>query len=180
MHAASLISHMASLSLDSNPLHLCSICALLSLDLALRPRAWTLDILFYLGMPGAALALLFPAPSASACQMVMNASYVLTHAMILVIPAALMIMGMRPRPGQAARMMAYLLASAFAADAVNRMLGTDFFFLSLPPAGTPLAAVYAWGMPAYIIVLMMLMLLLCMGMDTLALHLSRLTAEKRE
>lgn len=188
LFAVLAVSLMATLSLlilqgrwrEAVPLHLCSVCALLSLFLALRPRAWTLDILFYLGMPGAVLALLFPAPAVSACQIVMNASYVVTHAMILVIPAALMIMGMRPRPGLAARMTAYLLIAALAADTVNRVLDTDFFFLAAPPTGTPLAAVYAWGPRAYVIVLALMMLLACMGMDALALRLSRLPAVKRE
>ena len=153
---------------EAIPLHLCSLSALAAAALAFSPRQMLLNFLWYLGMPGAALALVFPAPAVSRCQALLNASYAVTHAMILVIPAVCMQRGMRPRRGESARMIAALLGIAAVAGAVNRRLGTDFLFLAAPPAGTPLEAVYAAGRPVYLLFLFAMMLVLCLLMDALA------------
>lgn len=150
------------------PLHLCSVSALCALGLALRPRAVLLDFLWYLGMPGAALALLFPAPAVCRHQALLNASYTATHAMILIIPGVLMGLGMRPRRGRAPEMLLALQGLALCAAGVNSLLGTDFLFLAAPPAGTPLERVFALGYAPYLIVLEAMMLALCMAMDALA------------
>lgn len=153
---------------EAIPLHLCSLSALAAIALAFSPRQALLDFLWYLGMPGATLALLFPAPAVSSCQALLNASYVVTHALILVIPSVRMACGMRPRRGRHLAMMGTLLCIAAAAGAVNRGLGTDFLFLSAPPAGTPLEAVFRLGYPVYLACLFAMMLLLCVTMDALA------------
>jgi len=150
------------------PLHLCSVSGLAAAALALRPRECLLDFLWYLGMPGAALALLFPAPAASKCQALMTVAYVLTHALILLIPAYLMLRGMRPRRHAAAVMLFALNVLALPAAFANRVLGTDFLFLSAPPAGTPLQALYALGAPVYLCALEALMAALCLMMERLA------------
>ena len=118
--------------------------------------------------PGAALALAFPAPAVSGHQALLNASYVVTHALILVIPSLGMARGMRPQRGRSLAMMGALLVIAAVAGAVNRRLGTDFLFLAAPPAGTPLEAVFDAGYPAYLGFLFVMMLSLCLIMDALA------------
>lgn len=153
---------------EAIPLHLCSLAALGGLLLLFRPRAWTLDLLWYLGMPGAALALLFPAPAVSRFQNLLNASYTITHMMILIIPLAFMLRGMRPRAGRSAAVFLILQGIALIACWVNRLLGTDFLFLAAPPMGTPLAMVFDWGYPVYLILLETLMFSLCRLMDWLA------------
>ena len=153
---------------EAIPLHLCSLSALSAIWLAFFPRQALLDFLWYLGMPGAALALLFPAPAVSRLQALLDASYVVTHALILVIPAVRMACGMRPQRGRSLAMMGTLLVIAAVAGAVNRMLGTDFLFLAAPPAGTPLEAVFEAGYPAYLTFLFAMMLALCLIMDALA------------
>lgn len=153
---------------EAIPLHLCSLSALGALLLVFRPRAWTLDALWYLGMPGAALALVFPAPAVSRFQNLLNASYAITHMMILIIPVVFMLRGMRPRAGRSASAFLLLQGIALAAGGVNGMLGTDFLFLSAPPAGTPLEMVFGWGYPVYLILLETLMFVLCRLMDRLA------------
>lgn len=158
---------------EALPLHLCGISAVCAVVLALRPRAWLLDFLWYLGMPGALMALLFPAPAVSRYQLAMNASYAVTHAMILLIPGFLMVAGMRPAKGKALRMAMLLDVIALPVYAVNRALHTDFLFLMAPPAGTPLEYVFHLGYPAYLLALQLLMLLCCMGMDALAEALFR-------
>ncbi len=153
---------------EAIPLHLCSVSACVSIVLAGARRPSPLDFLWYLGMPGAALALLFPAPAVSRWQLLLNVSYAVTHALILVIPCARMAFGMRPRSGKTPAMMGALCALALLAGAVNRALGTDFLFLMAPPAGTPLEAVFALGRPVYLFALFLMMLSLCLLMDALA------------
>lgn len=153
---------------EALPLHLCSVSALCALMLAFSFRQPLLDFLWYLGMPGAVLALLFPAPALSRWQHLLNLSYVVTHALILIIPAACMLRGAAPRSGRASKMMLALTALALAAVMANRQLGTDFLFLSAPPAGTPLEIVFKLGYPAYLTTLWLMMLLVCLVMDRLA------------
>lgn len=171
--SASLAATLLILTLEGRgrealPLHLCGLSALCAVFLALRPRTMLLDCLWYLGMPGAMLALLFPAPAVSRYQAVMNASYAITHLLILAIPGFLMAMGMRPGRGRAASMLLLLNAIALPVYGVNRWLNTDFLFLMAPPAGTPLETVFSLGYPAYLISLQLLMLACCMGMEKLA------------
>lgn len=153
---------------EAIPLHLCSLSALAAIWLAFSSRQALLDFLWYLGMPGAALALAFPAPAVSGHQALLNASYIVTHALILVIPSLGMARGMRPQRGRSLAMMGALLVIAAVAGAVNRRLGTDFLFLAAPPAGTPLEAVFDAGYPAYLGFLFVMMLSLCLIMDALA------------
>lgn len=153
---------------EAVPLHLCSISAIAAALLALGRRQFLLNFLWYLGMPGAALALLFPAPAVSFCQTWMNASYFTTHALILLIPICRMISGMRPETGKIWRMMLVLLGIAGAAAAANSAFKTNFLFLSLPPAGTPLESVFSFGAPVYRLMLFVIMLLCCLMMDWVA------------
>ena len=153
---------------EAIPLHLCSLSALSALLLAFFPRQALLNFLWYLGMPGAALALLFPAPAVSRLQALLDASYVITHALILVIPSTCIARGMRPQRGRSLAMMGVLLGIAAVADSVNRRLHTDFLFLAAPPAGTPLEAVFAAGRAGYLLFLFVMMLTLCLCMDALA------------
>lgn len=158
---------------EAIPLHLCSVSAIAAASLACASKQFLLDFLWYLGMPGALLALLFPAPASSVCQPLLNSSYLMTHALILAIPLFKMAYGMRPQPGKTPQMMLSLIVLSGAAALVNGMFGTDFLFLSAPPAGTPLEVIFQFGYPLYIFVIFTLMLLCCMGMDTLAKGLLR-------
>lgn len=153
---------------EAIPLHLCSISAIAASMLARFRSLFLLDFLWYLGMPGAALALLFPAPASSLCQPLFNLSYFITHAMILLIPALRIRFGMHPRMGKTRWMMLVLACMAGIADAANRALGTDFLFLASPPPDTPLEAVFVLGKLPYRAALLMLMFLLSLMMETAA------------
>ena len=162
---------------EAVPLHLCSVSAIAAAGLACASNQSLLNFLWYLGMPGALLALLFPAPASSVCQPLLNSSYLMTHALILAIPLFKMAYGMRPQPGKTPQMMLSLIVLSGAAALVNGMFGTDFLFLSAPPAGTPLEVIFQFGYSLYIFVLFALMLLCCMGMDALARGLLRKTVQ---
>lgn len=164
---------------EAIPLHLCSLSAIAALCAAAGARGAVLDFLWYLGMPGALLALLFPAPAVSRWQGLFDLAYLGTHMLIVLIPLALIRAGARPRSARTAQMMLALQGIALAAFGVNGALGTDYLFLSAPPAGTPLEAVFALGYPAYLFFLEGMMLLLCLVQSALAGALGRL-ADRRE
>ena len=62
---------------EAVPLHLCSVSALAAAALAFSPAPFVVDFLWLLGMPGAVLALVFPAPAVSRWQTAFTACYVL-------------------------------------------------------------------------------------------------------
>lgn len=157
---------------EAIPLHLCSLSALCAIALAFCPCREALGFLWYLGMPGALAALLFPAPAVSCVQPLMDISFAATHLLILLIPVLRMLGGMPPPQGRG--ISAFLLLQVFAVCAcgVNRLLGTNFLFLSAPPLGTPLVCLHALGEGAYLIALETLVLLVCLGMDSLSVRLS--------
>ena len=135
---------------EAIPLHLCSVSALAAAVLAFMPVQPIVDYLWLLGMPGAILALVFPAPAVSRWQTLFTACYMLTHALIVLIGLSAMAMGECPRAGKAPMALIFLQALALTAFFVNRALGTDFLFLSAPPIGTPLVWIGSAGYGAYI------------------------------
>ena len=152
---------------EAIPMHLCSIASIAAMLVSIGARGMSLDFLWYLGMPGAMLALLFPAPAMSRWQMLFNMSYVATHMLILIIPALAMLGGDWPRRGRALWMMLLLQIIAMVAGIINRALGTDFLFLSAPPAQTPLVSIYRQGYGVYLLVLEGLMFALVLLMQAI-------------
>lgn len=152
---------------DALPLHLCSLSALAALGTAFGVRGMALDFLWYLGMPCALLALIFPAPAISRWQGLLNSSYAATHALIVLIPAFLIKRGCWPRRGYAPQVIMLLCAVALPTYWINRALGTDFMFLMAPPAGTPLESMFRLGAFAYYASLCALVLAVCTVMNGL-------------
>lgn len=138
---------------ETLPLHLCSAAAIAALVLAWRKQQAALDFLWYLGIPGALLALVFPAPAVSGYQMLLTASYVITHGLIILIPAYALWQGRRIRRGRGRQMLLVLHAMAALALVVNLSLRTDYLFLMAPPYGTPLCAIYDSGYGLYLFAL---------------------------
>lgn len=152
---------------EAIPLHLCGLSALAATAVAFGARGFALDFLWYLGLPGALLALIFPAPAISRWQTVLNLSYAATHALIVLIPLSAMRRGARPGRESAPAVLIALQCAGLVAFAVNRALGTDFMFLCAPPDGTPLEDVFTWGYLPYLGALEGLMLACCLLMDAL-------------
>ena len=150
---------------EAVPLHLCSVSALAAAMLAFVPVPGIVDFLWLLGMPGAVLALVFPAPAVSRWQTLFTACYVLTHALIVLIGLSALAMGEWPRAGRAPRMLVALQALAVTAFFANRALGTDFLFLAAPPSGTPLEWIYRADYGLYIAFLQGMMVLLALLME---------------
>lgn len=153
--------------IEALPLHLCCVSAILAVVLALVPSDAILTFLWTLGAPGAALALLFPAPQEPAYQTAVNVTYFLTHALIIAITAMRLAEGMRP--GKAgAKCYALLQALGIAAFAVNQRFGTNYLFLAGPPAHTPLETLIRYGFLVYLLTLESVTLFFCAGMEWFA------------
>ena len=165
--ATMTIMAMQGRAREAIPLHLCGLSALAAVAAAFGARGFVLDFLWYIGLPGALLALVFPAPAISRWQTALNLSYAATHALIVLIPLFAMARGARPGPDGAPLTLIALQFAGLAAFAANRALGTDFMFLCAPPAGTPLEAVFAWGYLPYLCALEGLMLACCLLMGML-------------
>ena len=152
---------------EAIPLHLCGLSALAAAAVAFGARGFALDFLWYVGLPGALLALIFPAPAISRWQTALKLSYAATAAPVVLTPLAVVARGARPGRDGAPLTLIALQAAGLAAFFVNRALGTDFMFLCAPPAGTPLEAVFAWGYLPYLCALEGLMLACCLLMSAL-------------
>lgn len=132
------------------PLHLCSLMGVL-LYPALRcgsRRLW--EISLYLGVPGGMGALLFPAILSCDQPMLMAFCFHLLHCTVVIGPWLPLSLGWRPRPSGAAVAFGFLFLHACVALSLNHLAGTNYLFLNLPVAGTPLAALGGGSHGAYV------------------------------
>ena len=144
------------------PLHLCSVCMFASVGYAVRPTEQTGEFLFAVGLPGALAALLFPGWTALPPGSYLSVHSFLFHILLLAsvllpLSAGEIRPDVRRLPGCAGTMLFLLPMTA----AVNRHFDTNFFFLTLPGAGNPLAfAAERWGIGGYTAALVLVCLLL--------------------
>lgn len=131
------------------PLHLCSLLGLMTLPSLLTRRETLLDTLLLAGVPGALLALIFPAALATPWPHVSLAAFHTLHAGLVCAPLLPLCDGWRPGPRSALRAWGFLLAAGGAALIVNRLTGGNYLFLSGPVAGTPLMWLAKWGRGPY-------------------------------
>lgn len=131
------------------PLHLCSLLGLLTLPALLTRRETLLDALLLSGVPGALLALIFPAALATPWPRLTLAAFHTLHAGLVCAPLLPLFLGWRPGPRSALRTWGFLLAAGGAALIVNRLTGGNYLFLSGPVVGTPLMWLARWGRGAY-------------------------------
>ena len=132
------------------PLHLCSLMGVL-LYPALRcgsRRLW--EISLYLGVPGGMGALMFPAILSCDQPMLMAFCFHLLHCTVVIGPWLPLSLGWRPRPSGAAVAFGFLFLHACVALSLNHLAGTNYLFLNLPVAGTPLAALGGGSHGAYV------------------------------
>lgn len=150
----------SSLSLQTGlPLHLCGMMAVLCLLLCLRPFAIGYQLLLLLGVPGALLALMFPAVAPSAHPLLMRMAFTRLH--VLIVAVALFLWAQKkPLPTDARK--AFLLGNGFLllVSCVNSLLGSNYLFLRAAPSGTPLALLIRPGYGVYIASLELLCMLL--------------------
>ena len=121
------------------PLHLCSLTGLLSLPMLMTQNGLLWHFSLYLGLPGAALALLFPAVPQTDFPQLAHISFYLLHACLMLAPLIPLSLGKRPTLRGAAETWIALMVLGAAVMAVNALLGSNYLFLHWPVAGTPLS-----------------------------------------
>lgn len=164
------------------PLHLCSLMGLLTLPMLLaeRPLLWHLSL--YAGMPGALLALLFPAVAQTPWPRLTALAFHLMHTLLLLAPLLPLGLGRRPEPRGALHAWGLLLLLALPIMAVNRLLGSNYLFLAFPVPGTPLTALARGPVPYPLALLMLSALVLSAEGGVIALisrHRPALPARSR-
>ena len=158
------------------PLHLCSLSAFVTLYLLATGSRACFHFCWYLGMPGAALALIFPAVEPSTWPNLMGTAFMLTHALVAVTPLLLCAQGRVPAPQAAGGVL--LAGSAFFAFTflVNKLIGANYMFLLKAPPGTPLAWMEGLGRAGYFACLALCAVLTVLGMRGIARRVAFLQA----
>ena len=115
------------------PLHLCSAMGLLALPMLLTrsPRLWSLSL--YLGMPGAALALLFPAVLQTPWPRLTELAFHALHCCVLLSPLLPLSLGLRPSPRGVWWALGFLALLALTALGANVLTGGNYLFLEQSP-----------------------------------------------
>lgn len=151
------------------PLHLCSLTGLLTLPMLLSDRRFLWHVSLYLGLPGALLALTFPAVAVTPWPRLTRAAFFTMHAGLTLAPLLPLSLGRRPSARGALDAAVFLLAAGAAAMAVNHLVGSNYLFVSSAVPGTPLEALANHGLAAYRLALAGLCLL-TLGAEGLTVH----------
>lgn len=146
------------------PLHLCSLMGLLTLPMLLGRSTVLWHLSLYLGVPGAALAIVFPAVVETPWPRLTEAAFALTHCCVLLAPLLPLCLGARPRPLGALWALGALALAACLATAANALTGGNYLFLN----GSPIAWMNQWGTAAWRITLAWASALVLLGEWALA------------
>ena len=131
------------------PLHLCSMMGVLSLPMLVSGRRFLWHLSVYLGLPGAAMAMLFPAVLPTPWPRITELSFFALHAGLILTPLLPLCLGRRPSPVGAATSGGFLLAVGLAVIVLNDRLGSNYLFVSRAIPGTPLDLLARWGLTGY-------------------------------
>lgn len=123
------------------PLHLCSINVFVCLYNTLTDRSWCKEELYALCTPGAAIALLCPGWLGTKAWSFINLHSVSLHALLLLYPILLVAGGFRPQVRRLPAVLAFLSGSALPIYFLNKVWGTNFYFLN-GPYSSPITALF--------------------------------------
>lgn len=127
------------------PLHLCSAMGLLALPMLLSRRRLLWHVSLYLGMPGALMALLFPAVQPTPWPRLTELAFHMMHCCVFLSPLLPLSLGLRPEPRGTAWALLILLLLSCLALAANALTGGNYFFLH----GAPIPWLARLSLPAW-------------------------------
>ncbi|MCL2031558.1 MAG: YwaF family protein [Oscillospiraceae bacterium] len=146
------------------PLHLCGLATYLTLLHALRgakspagepPSQKNVllgEVLYSLCLPGAVCALIFPDWVAFPILNAQSMQSFLTHIFLTAYPVMLVAGGdIRPSARRLPKCLLFIAALAAPIYILNKIIGTNFFFLNEPSPGSPLELFGMLGNPGYIL-----------------------------
>lgn len=149
---AGLLMSQGLYDLGRLPLHLCSMSIYLCFFHALTGRQGMGQFLYAFTLPGAAFALLFPDWAGQPLFGFITVSSFLLHFFLVLYPLMQAAAGeirpeLRRLPGCIGQMLVLALPVYF----LNKQWNTNYMFLNLPPAGSPLALFAFLGSPGYLL-----------------------------
>ena len=135
------------------PLHVCGVAVLLTVATLLFRREGTYEIVYFWGLTGALNAVITPGGLAVGFPEYRFFQYFIAHSGIVTgVLFATWGLGMRPTLGGLLRVFAWLNLFAAAVGVINTLLGSNYMFLSEPPAGTA-SPFFAAPWPWYLLIL---------------------------
>lgn len=127
------------------PLHLCSAMGLMTLPMLLTRRQLLWHLSLYLGMPGALMAIIFPAVLETPWPRVTELAFHTLHCCVFLAPLLPLSQGLRPSPKGAVWSLGFLFLLGCIALGVNALTGGNYLFLQ----GSPIAWMNQWGLAAW-------------------------------
>lgn len=127
------------------PLHLCSLMGLLSLPMLVSRSSLLWHLSLFLGLPGALLALVFPAVVDTPWPHWTALAFAAMHGCVALSPLLPLCLGARPRPIGALWAFGALVMMACAALVANALTGGNYLFLN----GAPIPWMNQWGLAAW-------------------------------
>ena len=146
------------------PFHLCGISVLLITFDTIKPTKIVRYFLYYLGIPGALLALLFPNWTVLPCFNFFNIHSFTIHIMLTLYPVVLVAGGeFLPDIKAMFKCILLLICLAIPIYFINLLCDTNFMFLMEPETGNPLGLFekflgsHLWGFPILLPIVMFIM-----------------------
>lgn len=135
-----ILGLIGAFSVGYLPLHLCSLCMLVCLYYGTHPASdFCGQMLYSVCFPAAVSALLFPDWTNFPLLHFQSLHSFVYHALLLQLGLAPVLLG-RIKPGvrQVWKPLVFLILTAIPVGGLNRLLHTNYMFLSRPSAGSPL------------------------------------------
>lgn len=146
------------------PFHLCGISILLIGFDVVKQTKTVRNFIYYIGIPGAMLALLFPNWTMLPCFNFWHIHSFIIHTLIVLYPLLLLSSGeVKPDIKTMPKCISLLICLAVPVYFINLICDTNFMFLMSPETGNPLGLFekylgsHLWGFPILLPVVMFIM-----------------------
>ena len=146
------------------PFHLCGINILLILFDTIKQTKIVRNFLYYFGIPGASLALLFPNWTSQPIWNFFHLHSFIIHILLVMYPLILVTSGqVEMKIKSAFKSLILLVGFAIPVYGLNMLWGTNFMFLMEPDSGNPLELFekllgsHLWGFPILLPVVIFIM-----------------------
>jgi len=163
------------------PLHLCTLSVFVESAAVLSGRTLLKEFSYCCGLPGAVFALITPVMGGYPLFNYYYLQFAMAHTILILLPLIWIFAdGFRPDIRRIPPCFGLLLFFAGIAAFVNRLIGSNYMFLSFAPTDTPLEIFEAWfGNPGYLIPLTLLVLIVWLILYTPVVLSTRLQRRKR-
>ncbi|MBQ1186675.1 MAG: TIGR02206 family membrane protein [Clostridia bacterium] len=159
-----IVALVGEFSVGYLPFHLCGISILLILFDVIKQTKVVRTFLYYIGIPGAALAILFPNWTTQPVWNFFHLHSFLIHILIVMYPLILVTSGsVETGLKSAFKSVLLLIALAIPVYFLNLLWDTNFMFLMRPDSGNPLELFeqifgnHLWGFPILLPVVILIM-----------------------